>query len=266
MDKVLENIRILVTRPKQQADNLCKLIEDLGGTAIRFPVIKISEVEDKQVVGEFLNNIQAYDIGIFISKNAVEWTLRLLGDNASALKNLKLISIGSATTTALKHVLSVNVVTNSGSNSESLLAGDALGTDAVRGKKIIIFRGQGGRELLATTLRQRGANVDFAEVYRRDCPQYDGDFINKIWISNDPDLIVVTSNNGLENLFSLLNDKQKKFLLGKQLIVMGKRMLDFAVTFGFTRTPIFTEESDDADILKLIGKWAESKRAGEKIE
>lgn len=266
MYKVLENIKVLVTRPEQQAENLCKLIEDLGGTAIRFPVIEISKIKDPQVVNELLNNIQTYDIGIFISKNAVEWTLRLLGDKTSALENLKLISIGSATTAALKRVLSSNVVTNSGTNSESLLQGDALSTDAVSGKKIIIFRGQGGRELLATTLRQRSANVDFAEVYRRDCPQYDSDFINKIWTLNNPDLVVVTSNNGLGNLFSLVSNEQKKLLVSKQLVVMGRRMLDFSVAFGFAKTPIFTEESDDEGILKLIVKWAELKQAGDKTE
>ena len=269
MDKVLENIKVLVTRPEQQADNLCKLIEDIGGTAIRFPVIEISKIEDQQVVNELLNNIQTYDIGIFISKNAVAWTLRLLGDKTSALENLKLISIGSATTAALKDVLSSNVVTNSGTNSESLLEGDALSTDAVSGKNIIIFRGQGGRELLATTLRQRGAEVEFAEVYRRDCPQYEHDFIDKIWTSNNPDLVVVTSNNGLENLFSLVslvNNEHKKLLLSKQLVVMGRRMLDFSAAFGFSKTPLFTEESDDEGILKLIVKWAELKQAREKIE
>lgn len=264
MDKVLENIKVLVTRPEQQADNLCKLIEDLGGTAIRFPVLEISKIEDQQVVNELLNNIEAYDIGIFISKNAVEWTLRLLGDKTSALESLKLISIGSATTAALKRALSRDVITNSGTNSETLLEDETLSADAVSGKKIIIFRGQGGRELLATTLRQRGANVDFAEVYRRDCPQYESDFIDKIWTLNNPDIVVVTSNNGLENLFSLVNNDQKKILLSKQLVVMSRRMLDYSVEFGFTKAPIFTEESDDEGILRLIVKWAELKQAERK--
>jgi len=99
-------------------------------------------------------------------------------------------------------------------------------------------------------------NVDFAEVYRRDCPQYDSDFINKIWALNVPDVVVVTSNNGLENLFSLLNNEQRNLLLSKQLVVMGRRMFDFSVGFGFAKTPIFTEENDDEGILKLIVKWA----------
>ena len=266
MDKVLENIKVLVTRPKQQAEKLCKLIENLGGTAIRFPVIEINKSENQQTAKNILDVIEQYDIGIFISRNAVEWTLKLLGDKTSALESLSLISIGTATTTSLKSALSRTVITNSGTNSESLLENEALGADAVSGMNIIIFRGQGGREYLATTLRQRGAKVDFAEVYRRDCPQYDSDFINKIWTSNIPDVVIVTSNNGLENLFSLVNNEQRNLLLSKQLVVMGRRMLDFSVEFGFAKTPIFTEESDDEGILNLIVKWAGSKQAGEKTE
>jgi len=255
MDKVLENIRVLVTRPKQQADNLCELIENLGGMAIRFPVIEINKSENQQAAKKILDDIEQYDIGIFISRNAVEWTLKLLEDKTSALESLSLISIGPATTVALKRAISGTVITNSGTNSESLLENEALSADAVSGKKIIIFRGQGGREHLATTLRQRGAKVDFAEVYRRDCPQYDSDYINKIWTLNFPDVVVVTSNNGLENLFSLVNNEQRNLLLSKQLVVMGRRMLDFSVGFGFAKTPIFTEENDDEGILDLIVKW-----------
>ena len=256
MDKVLENLKVLVTRPKQQADNLCESIENLGGTAIRFPVIEINKSENQQVAKKILDDLEQYDIGIFISRNAVEWTLKLLDEKKSALESLSLISIGPATTAALKRALSGTVITNYGTNSESLLENEALGTEAVSGKKIIIFRGQGGREHLATTIRQRGAKVDFAEVYRRDCPQYDSDFINKIWALNVPDVVVVTSNNGLENLFSLLNNEQRNLLLSKQLVVMGRRMFDFSVGFGFAKTPIFTEENDDEGILKLIVKWA----------
>lgn len=105
MDKVLENIRVLVTRPKQQADNLCELIENLGGMAIRFPVIEINKSENQQAAKKILDDIEQYDIGIFISRNAVEWTLKLLEDKTLALESLSLISIGPATTVALKRAI-----------------------------------------------------------------------------------------------------------------------------------------------------------------
>ena len=263
MAKVLDGINVLVTRPEQQAEALCESIENLGGTAIRFPVIEITQSENQLAVKTILDNIPQYDIGIFISKNAVDWTMKMLDEKSSApkkssLDKLILIAIGAATAETLEQVLSVQVVTNSGVNSEALLELDALGAEVICGKKIIIFRGEGGRQFLATTLRERGAKVDYAEVYRRDCPEYARDVIDKIWTSNNPDVVIVTSNNGLENLFSLLNEEQRNTLLGKQLIVISERILDFAIGFGFTRPPILAEENGDEGILNAVVKWAES--------
>jgi len=266
MIEVLDGIKVLVTRPEVQAEALCEAIANLGGKAIRFPVIEIIQSENQLAAKTILENIPQYDIGIFISRNAVDWTMKLLDKETSTpkksnLDKLSLIAIGAATAEALKQFSSAQLITNSGANSEALLELDALGADVIRNKKIIIFRGEGGRELLATTLRERGAKVDYAEVYRRDCPKYDRDVIDELWSSNIPDVVIVTSNNGLENLFSLLNEEQHNILLGKQLVVMGERMLDFSIDLGFTMPPILAEENSDEGILKAIVKWAASKRA-----
>ena len=263
MDKTLEGLKILVTRPEHQAELLCKLIEDHGGTAIRFPVIEINKSDNQQAAEKLLNNISQYDIGIFISRNAVDWTMKLLGDKHSALKGLCLFAIGATTAEVLEKSLSRHVITNNGINSESLLEIDELSTDKISGKVIIIFRGEGGRELLATTLRERGAKVDYAEVYRRDCPEHDKDVTSQLWVRDTPDAVIVTSNNGLQNLFALLNDEQRSILLSKQLIVMGERMLDFSIGFGFANPPILAEENSDEGILKAIVKWAALEKAGE---
>ncbi len=273
MTEVLDGIKVLVTRPEQQAKALCEAIDNLGGTAIRFPVIEITQSRNQQAAITVLDNIHQYDIGIFISRNAVDWTMKLLADKTSTpkksnLDKLTLIAIGVTTAERLAKkmstwVSSTQVITNSGANSEALLELEVLSEKDIRGKKIIIFRGEGGREHLATTLRERGAIVDYAEVYRRDCPEYGRDVIDKLWSSSSPDVVIVTSNNGLENLFSLLNEEQRNILLGKQLVVLGERMLDFSNSFGFTRSPILAEESSDEGILSSIVKWATSKWAGE---
>ncbi len=273
MTEVLDGIKVLVTRPEQQAKALCEAIDNLGGTAIRFPVIEISQSRNQQAAITVLDNIHQYDIGIFISRNAVDWTMKLLADKTSTpkksnLDKLTLIAIGVTTAERLAKkmstwVSSTQVITNSGANSEALLELEVLSEKDIRGKKIIIFRGEGGREHLATILRERGAIVDYAEVYRRDCPEYGRDMIDKLWSSSSPDVVIVTSNNGLENLFSLLNEEQRNILLGKQLVVLGERMLDFSNSFGFTRSPILAEESSDEGILSSIVKWATSKWAGE---
>lgn len=264
MGKLLDRLNILVTRPEQQANVLCKLLEDLGGIATRFPAIEIKQTNDLQAVHNILVNIEQYDIGIFVSSNAVDWTFSLL--DGGPLSHLQLITIGSATTNRLmqrlsdenKPVLSQPITTNAGSDSLSLLKLDALDVDKVDGRKIAIFRGQGSNDLLADKLRERGAKVQYAEVYRRDCPVYDKDFIDSIWSLNKPNIIVATSNNGLKNLYDLLDQQQRELLLNTQLVIMGQRMLDCSAAIGFNQVPIVAEDSSDQGILNSIVKWVKS--------
>jgi uroporphyrinogen-III synthase len=258
MNKMLEGLKVVVTRPQHQAEALCKLIEDHGGKAICFPVIEINKSENQQAAKRILDNIEQYDIGIFISRNAVDWTMKLLGDKSLELEHLNLCAIGATTADVLEQSLLKNVITNDGMNSESLLEIDALSVDEISGKKIIIFRGEGGREHLATILRERGAWVDYAEVYRCDCPNHDKDLIDRLWERDRLDVVIITSNNGLENLFTLLNREQRNLLLSKQLVVMGSRMLDFSINYGFTNLPILAEENSDEGIFRAIMEWAGS--------
>lgn len=270
MTEEFDGIKVLVTRPEHQAEVLCNAIENMGGTAIRFPTIVIKPMADQVATKMVLHNISQYDMGIFVSRNAVDWTIKLLSGKTSVPKKLIankliLIAIGTATARALKQVSSAPVITNNGANSETLLDLNVLSGEAIRGKKIIIFCGRGGREHLAITLRARGARVDCAEVYRRDCPKYDRSVIDKLWASNTPDVVIVTSNNGLENLFVLCDGQQCNLLLNKQLIVISERMLAYAKKFKFTKPPILADENADAGILKAIVKWVALGSGGLKI-
>lgn len=261
----LNGLRVLVTRPPQQADKLCRLIENLSGTAVRFPVIEIKQHEQPQEAKKILAELKQYQLAIFISSNAVEHTLRLSNrQQLNALQSLSLISIGTATTEYLHSRLAEHnrqatpsIITNSGNDSLSMLLLPDLQTDKIKGRKIIIFRGQNGNELLAEKLRERGATVDHATVYRRVIPQHKKTFINKIWTEHTPHLIIITSNNSLENLFFLLNQRQQHLLLDKQLVIIGKRMLEHTMKFGFTQRPLIATQSSDQGIIDSIIDWAE---------
>jgi len=92
MTDSLAGKKILVTRPQHQSEALCRMIESKGGKAIRFPVICIRAVPDTAPLRQTLKHIAGYDIGIFISQNAVSRTLELLHKETCALYNLKLVN------------------------------------------------------------------------------------------------------------------------------------------------------------------------------
>ena len=258
MHDVLKGTKVLITRPSQQAKNLSGLIEAHGGIVSNLPTVDIQVPDDIEKVNHILNDLSKFHIGIFVSRNAVLYAQQLPAFNKDKLQNLDLFAIGAGTAEQLKKVGIKNATYAGGrSNSESLLEFAELTDSAVKGKNIIIFRGQGGRELLADTLRARGANIEYAEVYKRVRPSYDRHAIDDAWSNDGPDVIVVTSNEILQNLFDMLNEEQQANLLHKQLITISERVVDLAMKLGVKKKVFLAEETSDAGIYAGIVKLVE---------
>ena len=123
---------------------------------------------------------------------------------------------------------------------------------SIQGKKFAIFRGNGGRELLADTLRARGAVVEYAECYRRIKPESDAKEIFDQWKNREIDAIVATSNEGLRNLFDILTPKGDSYLRNSQFIVISERMVQFARELGINKDPVVTSSASDRAIFEAI--------------
>ena len=138
-----------------------------------------------------------------------------------------------------------------GANSEALLATEEL--QYIEGQKIVIFRGQGGRELLAQTLSQRGAAVEYAEVYLRAKPDTNPAEL----ASRQPaiDLITATSNENLQNLYEMTEIGQRDWLLSKQLVVISERTAKLAKQLGFRSAAIVAQESNDQGLVNAMLTW-----------
>ncbi|MEE4380273.1 MAG: uroporphyrinogen-III synthase [Candidatus Competibacteraceae bacterium] len=246
----LKHTGIVVTRPAQQADTLCRLIEAQGGTAIRFPTLEIGPPQHLQPVFALIEQLDSYDWAIFVSANAVHWGLRWIQEQRTLPPQLQRIAIGRATARALdEHGVPAHVVPTC-FTSESLLALPAL--QAVTGLRIIIFRGEGGRDLLGTTLRQRGACIDYAEVYRRNLPVVAPDDLLQSWQHGEIQAVIITSNESLQNLFALVGTVGQQWLLDTPLIVISKRAQRLAQELGFRRPPRLAEEASDKAIVQAL--------------
>ena len=253
MPERLKEKKILVTRPRDQADNLCRLIEKENGTAIHLPVMEIKPVENELAIQELLSRISSYDIGIFISQNAVRCTLELLNKDIHALYDLKVVAIGKATARLLKQEGIKNIdYADTVATSEALLELPVFDSQHLKNARVVIFRGVGGREYLAERLSERGAYVDYLEVYHRLPCKHDNTVLNNIFFNEKPDMIVVTSNEGLQNLFDMLSSDQREVVLNTQLLVLSKRMETLALKLGFSKMPVIADEASDRGMLKAI--------------
>ena len=164
---------VIVTRPARQAAGLARLIEALGGLALLYPMIEI-EPETGAGLDSVIDTLERFDLAIFISRNAVEQGVARVAQRRDWPAGLAVAAIGSGTRMALEAHGFSNVVAPRGQGgSESLLALLVPPLMDVSGKRVVIFRGAGGRQLLELTLRERGAAVVYAECYSRKAPQTD---------------------------------------------------------------------------------------------
>ena len=241
-------LSVMVTRPARQAERLCKMIEEAGATAVRFPVIEIELIEADNKIRPLIEQLDTFQLAIFVSVNAVRGAARVI--QHALPDDLQLAAVGGATAKAVASHWQRKVITPTRhSSSEGLLALPRL--QDVRGDKIIIFRGQGGRELLADELTKRGAKVCYAEVYRRTVP----DTTLSVVESAPIDLVIVTSNEGLQNLYDIAGAQKRGWLLAKQLIVISQRTADLAKQLGFQHPPIIAPSADDPGLLAAVLAW-----------
>jgi len=190
---------ILVTRPARQAGGFAMKIAALGGVPVVFPAIAILPPLDPASLARAHAALPTYDVAIFVSANAVEYGAP---DWRRWPDRLATFAPGQATAEALAAVGIADArIPSTTYDSEGLLAMDQL--SEVRGKRIVIFRGDAGREHLGDTLRARGALVDYVDCYRRARPESGSAGLAEAFREQRVHAVAITSSEGLDNLWAI---------------------------------------------------------------
>jgi uroporphyrinogen-III synthase len=205
MPKPLSGFGIVITRPREQAHRLIQQITQAGGEAFHFPLIEIVGLDDYSTFEHTIATLDQYDWVIFISSNAVQNAMPRIKNRWPILpKSCQFAAIGPVTAQALNESGVSQVLTPENRfDSESLLALESM--QNMQGKNVLIVRGVGGRELLASTLQSRGANVSFAECYQRINPQKNLEFLVTLAKKNMCHAIVITSSEAMQHYLMMLN-------------------------------------------------------------
>jgi uroporphyrinogen-III synthase len=254
--KPLARRGIVVTRPAHQAQALTRLISGAGGKPLPFPVIEIRDIEDPAPLLGLIDRLDEFNVAIFVSPNAAERGMAVVKARRAWPAKLKAAAVGSGGVKTLQRHGVTDVIAPEGRfDSEALLELPAFAL--VYGKRFVVFRGVGGRELISETLTERGAVVEYAECYQRVRPDNDVAPLLRAWERNELDAIAVTSSEGLRNFLDMIGAQGRELALRTPVFVPHPRIAETASDLGVLKV-IVTGPGDEGLLTGLSNYFNKS--------
>jgi uroporphyrinogen-III synthase len=205
--KPLSGLRILVTRPAEQAQALSDRLSQLGAATIEIPTIKIVSTEDSEAFDKAVRGVALYDWVIFTSVHGVHFfteRMRALKVSRELFENVRVAAIGPSTATALKLAIKKPDYV-----PKQYLSGKILeGLGDVNGRRVLLPRADIASKTLPAALRAQGALVDELAVYRTVVPpELTSERLNSI-LAGGLDLVTFTSPSTVRNLAEVLSQRK----------------------------------------------------------
>jgi uroporphyrinogen-III synthase len=241
---------IVVTRPAGQAIHLAEALVDLGAQPVLFPVLAIEDVADVTPILDAAIRLDQYDWAMFVSPNAVDKALAVILAQRPWPASVRVATVGHSSEAALAQRGIRDVVApRERFDSEALLALSEFAD--VKGKRVVIFRGDSGRDLFGDTLQERGATVDYVTCYRRTRPALDPAPLLKLWSEGRLDAMTVTSSEGLRNLYTMVGKLGQGWLKRTPTFVPHARIAEQAKALGLHNV-VHTGPADAGLLAGLI--------------
>jgi uroporphyrinogen-III synthase len=245
----LSGKRVVVTRPQAQAAGLAQRIRAAGGEPLCIPAIEILPLADPAPFHALAERLDTFDLAVFVSRNAVRSALELLGGRAWPA-GLKVATVGQGSREELELRGFTDVIAAAAqSDSEALLALPELA--AVRGRRIVIFRGDGGRQLLGDVLGKRGASVEYVACYRRARPEAAGAQYGA-W-AGAIDAVTISSAEGLGNFLQMIGVEAATRMAEIPVFVPHARVAEAAAERGLKR--VIVAGPRDAEMLAALAAY-----------
>ncbi|WP_084168600.1 fused uroporphyrinogen-III synthase HemD/membrane protein HemX [Paraburkholderia acidipaludis] len=263
----------VITRPAGQSAALSAQLVARGIRTLEFPLISIEPVRDDAPLRAALAALDRYALVVFVSPNAVDCAFAAYASISSIWPHaLPVAVVGPASVAALaRHGVAApghRVISPAGAgdeeparfDSESLYAAleAQMGADAFAGRRVLIVRGDGGREWLADRLREAGAEVEAVAAYRRVVPEPSIAAWAQVHalLAGVPHAWLVTSSEGARNLAELAREHltagEIVELYHAPLVAPHPRIADTARGMGFDRITV-SGAGDDRIVETLLG-------------
>ncbi len=241
------SLKVLITRPEKSGRALAESLLKLGIATTCQPMFDYQKSTDTEQIPRLLQTLHQ-PIVIFVSVAAVEYANQIQPISTWHYQNM--IAIGSATQSCLEK-LGHSAICPSMHTSEGLLALNEM--QSLKGKNIIIVRGDGGLETIAQAIINKGGIVDYFESYQRKWRTFNNDIAN-YWQKSGVNCIVITSNALLKQMISLLSPSNDHWQNECLWLVASQRISDQAQELGLMKV-FNTHGANDEAIIHAINQY-----------
>lgn len=244
---------ILVARPSPSGEALVEQLRHSGLRAIHVPLIQFKPGRDLEKLPGLIANTLPGTLVLLLSQRVLEYLAPvMLAQKTDWPEHLTYFAIGKTTALRFCHLSNLSAQYPQGREiSETLLELPQL--HSLQNKTILILRGNGGRELLAQTLSQRGADVRLYECYQRCALQYDGTILCADWIRNGINTLVITSGEMLKQLYELVPVHYHDWLMDCRLVVVSERLAVRARELGWKSIQV-ADNADNNSLMRALKK------------
>jgi uroporphyrinogen-III synthase len=240
-----------VTRPTGQAERLCASLARCGWRVFHQPLLELEPIEQlSPAQRRCVMELDIYGHVIFVSGNAVRFGMEHFADYWPQLPvGINWYAVGEATARLLETRGVTPISPGQAMTSEGLLALAPL--QSIKGQRVLIVRGEGGRTLLKEELIRRGARVDEFACYRRQCPELPPGALSSLLEESGIQLILISSGEGLANLRALLSPEETTKFRHITLLVPSQRVAAQAAVAGFEQV-VVAENASDSAMLRAV--------------
>ena len=240
---------VVLTRPETDSERLSKVLQHEGFQTRVMPLMTIEAIPPSERA--VAPTISDDTLCIFISANAVRFGLSQLGSELARYPDLTVIAVGNKTRDTLA-ANGIDAQVPVRADSEGLLAMPAL--SAPDSREVVIVKGEGGRELLASELTRRGACVTEWACYRRCWPDVDVSELAEISAGL---IFQASSGEMLSRLAELLAGEGQADLFQSPIIVPSDRVASLATEIGWTQV-IRAEDASDGAFMRALKQHKQS--------
>jgi uroporphyrinogen-III synthase len=196
---------ILNTRPQDRANELSEALRQAGYLVSELPLLAFSPCVLTSAQHQIMQDIHADDVVIVVSPIAATFGLTWMAAHPSAVwQHVRWFAVGEATARVLQHA-GLRVGIPERANSEGLLVLPEI-QQLTPPTRVLVWRGEGGRELIQQTLLQRGVELRAIEFYRRSLPVQAQQMWQSITASAWPDVVLISSGEAWQHWCELAKD------------------------------------------------------------